>query len=250
VRAAALVVGGRRYSEVLIHQQARTFLQQLASLGFDDLTPTDVWVALALFQTLLDPQDPHLHAPFLWRDRLALGGSGRRASVLLVEGVGDRFVPNHATETLGVAFGGVAMLGPGAHRCRVSRPRATLQESMPRPPGARAVDAAGIEGPRAARCSGLAGPLHRASRAQALSNRFPARSVLHFRAGSRRAGGRGSRSRTETGAMEGPIRDRGAVVCSRSTGRKRSTPWIARPSKRCWRVARRSRSVTKCARWS
>jgi len=113
VRAAALVVGGRRYSEVLIHQQARTFLNQLASLGFDDLTPIDVWVALALFQTLLDPQDPHLHAPFLWRDRLALPGSGRRASVLLVEGVGDGFVPNHATEALAVAFGGVAVLEPG-----------------------------------------------------------------------------------------------------------------------------------------
>jgi len=113
VRAAALVVGGRRYSEVLIHQQARTFLHQLASLGFDDLTPTDVWVALALFQTLLDPQDPHMHAPFLWRDRLALPGSGRRASVLLVEGVGDGFVPNHATEALAVAFGGMAVLEPG-----------------------------------------------------------------------------------------------------------------------------------------
>ena len=113
LRAAALVVGGRRYSEVLIHQQPRTFLRQLAQLGFDDLTATDVWVALALFQTLLDPQDPHLHAPFLWHDRLALGGSGRRASVLLVEGVGDGFVPNHATEALAAAFGGISVLEPG-----------------------------------------------------------------------------------------------------------------------------------------
>ncbi len=113
VRAAALVVGGRRYSEVLIHQQARAFLNQLALVGFDDLTATDVWVALALLQTLLDPQDPHLHAPFLWRDRLALGGAERRASVLLVEGVGDGLVPNHATEALGLAFGGMAVLAPG-----------------------------------------------------------------------------------------------------------------------------------------
>jgi hypothetical protein len=113
IRAAALVAGGRRYSEVLIHQQARVFLEQLAGIGFDDLSPTDVWVALALFQTILDPQDPHLHAPFLWRERLALSGSSRRASVLLVEGVGDGLVPNHTTEALALALGAVALAQPG-----------------------------------------------------------------------------------------------------------------------------------------
>ncbi len=113
IRAAALIAGGRRYSEMLIHQQARVFLDQLADLGFDDLRSTDVWVALSLFQTILDPQDPHVHAPFLWRERLALPGSSRRASVLLVEGVGDGFVPNHATESLAVALGGMALLEPG-----------------------------------------------------------------------------------------------------------------------------------------
>jgi hypothetical protein len=113
IRAAALVAGGRRYSEVLIHQQARAFLDQLADIGFDDLSATDVWVALALVQSLLDPQDPHVHAPFLWRERLALPGGGRRASVLLVEGEGDGFVPNHATESLALALGGIAMLEPG-----------------------------------------------------------------------------------------------------------------------------------------
>jgi hypothetical protein len=113
IRAAALIAGGRRYSEVLIHQQAREFLDQLAHLGFDDLTATDVWVSLSLFQTLLDPQDPHVHAPFLWRERLALPGSDRRASVLLVEGVGDGLVPNHATESLAVALGGMVVVEPG-----------------------------------------------------------------------------------------------------------------------------------------
>jgi hypothetical protein len=113
VRAASLVAGGRRYSEVLMHQQADRFLEELSLLGFGDLTPADVWVALALFQTLLDPQDPHVHAPFLWRERLALPGSARRASVLLVEGTGDTFVPNHATEALAAALGGVPMLEPG-----------------------------------------------------------------------------------------------------------------------------------------
>jgi hypothetical protein len=31
----------------------------------------------------------------------------------LVEGVGDGFVPNHATEALGMAFGGMAVVEPG-----------------------------------------------------------------------------------------------------------------------------------------
>jgi hypothetical protein len=113
IRAAALVAGGRRYSEVLIHQQARVFLDQLAHIGFDDLTATDVWVALSLFQTVLDPQDPHVHAPFLWRERLALPGGSRRASVLLVEGVADGLVPNHATESLAATLGGIAVALPG-----------------------------------------------------------------------------------------------------------------------------------------
>ena len=113
IRAASLVAGGRRYSEVLIHQQARVFLDQLADIGFDDLTATDVWVALSLFQTVLDPQDPHVHAPFLWRERLALPGPSRRASVLLVEGIGDGLVPNHATESLAAALGGIAVALPG-----------------------------------------------------------------------------------------------------------------------------------------
>ena len=122
---------------MLIHQQARVFLDQLAEIGFDDLTATDVWVALALFQTILDPQDPHVHAPFLWRERLALPGSSRRASVLLVEGIGDGFVPNHATESLAVALGGVAVAEPGRaslpglERARGFRWPAT---STPRPP--------------------------------------------------------------------------------------------------------------------
>jgi len=133
IRAAVLIAGGRRYSEVLIHQQGRVFLDQLAHLGFDDLRSTDVWVALSLFQTLLDPQDPHVHAPFLWRERLALPGSSRRASVLVVEGIGDGFVPNHATESLAVALGGVAVVEPG----RASLPGLELA----RPPLAGNIDA-------------------------------------------------------------------------------------------------------------
>jgi hypothetical protein len=114
IRAAALVAGGRRFGEVLNHQQADAVLAELSRIGFRDLAPTDVWVGLSLFQTLLDPQDGHSHARFLYREPLPIPGTARRASVLLVEGLGDTLVPNHATEALALDLGPVAHLGPGS----------------------------------------------------------------------------------------------------------------------------------------
>jgi hypothetical protein len=112
IRAAALVTGGRRFSEVVIHQQAEVFLAQLEHVGIRGLSAADVWVALALFQTIFDDQDAHNHAPFLYREPLELAEGERRASVLLVEGLGDSFIPNHATESLAWALGPLPHLEP------------------------------------------------------------------------------------------------------------------------------------------
>jgi hypothetical protein len=112
IRAAALVAGGRRFSEVLIHQRSGAFLRQLEDLGFRDFGPTDVWVLLALLQTIFDVQDSHNHAPFLYRDPLPIAGSTRRASVLLIEGLDDSVMPNHATESLAWALGPIPQLEP------------------------------------------------------------------------------------------------------------------------------------------
>jgi hypothetical protein len=111
IRAAALVSPGRRFSEVLIHQGANQLLAPLRLLGFGGLTPTDIWVTLALIQMIFDDQDPNNFARFLYREPLDIA-SEHRASVLMIEGVGDSFVPNHATNALARALGPVAHLSP------------------------------------------------------------------------------------------------------------------------------------------
>lgn len=120
IKAAALVVGGARLAEVMIHQQSAAFLETLPSF-FPNMTPTDIWVALSLFQTLFDQQDNHNHARFLYRDRLEVAGTTRKASVLVTEGLTDSLVPNHATESLAFAFGPIPQLEP------VQRPVAFLE---------------------------------------------------------------------------------------------------------------------------
>jgi hypothetical protein len=114
IRAAVLVGAGRRFGEVLIHQQSEQLAGPLAFLGFRDLSASDLWVVLALVQLLLDPQDPHNHARFLYREPLELNGTLRRASLLLVEGLEDSLVPNHATEALAAALGPLPQLAPVA----------------------------------------------------------------------------------------------------------------------------------------
>jgi len=111
IRAAVLISPGRRYSEVLIHQGVEQLLAPLWSLGFRRLGPTDIWVTLALIQMMFDDQDPSNFARFLYREPLPIEPA-RRASVLIVEGLDDSFVPNHATNALARDLGPVVQLSP------------------------------------------------------------------------------------------------------------------------------------------
>jgi len=111
IKAAAVMVGGARLVEVLIHQQAEAFLTQLGMV-FPNMTPADIWVGMALFQAIYDVQDHHNHARFLYRHPLEIDGTTRKASVLLVEGLNDSLVPNHATESLAWAMGPIPHLLP------------------------------------------------------------------------------------------------------------------------------------------
>lgn len=104
IRTAALVAGGARLTEVLIHQSADTFLTSLGAL-FPSLTPTEIWTGLAMFQMLYDDQDAHNHAPFIYTTPPAIEGPARRTSVLLIEGLNDSLVPNHATDSLAWSIG-------------------------------------------------------------------------------------------------------------------------------------------------
>lgn len=112
ITAAALVAGGARLSEVLLHQADDLFLTVLGSV-FPNMTPADIWMGVALFQHLYDRQDAHNHAPFLYRTPVRLPGDPQsRASVLLLEGLDDTLVPNHATDSLAWSLGPLPHLAP------------------------------------------------------------------------------------------------------------------------------------------
>jgi hypothetical protein len=82
-------------------------------LGFSELSGIDVWVALALVQQLFDDQDPHNYARFLYREPLGIDPP-QRASVLVVEGLNDSLIPNHATRSWVRELGPIPQLGePG-----------------------------------------------------------------------------------------------------------------------------------------
>ena len=111
IRAGALVAGGARLGEVLMHQSTELFLTVLNPL-FPSLTPTDLWVGLSLFQTIYDRQDPHNHVHYLYRDRLAVAGTTRKPSVLVLEGLNDTLVPNNATESMAWSMGPIPHIQP------------------------------------------------------------------------------------------------------------------------------------------
>ncbi len=113
IGAAALVVGAHRQGEAYFN--GGTFIDKFPA-GLRDLlpnvTPTDFWVGLSIFQMIFDHQDAHQHAAFLYRDRLEVAGTTRKASVLLQEGVGDMLIPNNATRSLAWTFGPIPHLEP------------------------------------------------------------------------------------------------------------------------------------------
>jgi hypothetical protein len=62
-----------------------------------------------------DPQDPHNHARFIYRDPVEVAGTTRKASILVVEGIQDSHVPNNATDSLAWLLG-IPQLPPVARR--------------------------------------------------------------------------------------------------------------------------------------
>jgi hypothetical protein len=111
VRAAALVVGGARLGEVLIHQVPGTLIEELGAF-FPNLTTADIWTGVSLFQTIYDVQDAHNHASFVYRDPVSVAGTTRKPSILVIEGLDDSLVPNHATDSLAWALGPLPHLAP------------------------------------------------------------------------------------------------------------------------------------------
>ena len=104
VRAANLLVGGMRFGEILFFQDpvnpggvGTPLLDVLNDLLSPNLRPLDLWVGLGIFQLAFDPQDPHNHAAFMYANPIEVGGTTRKPSVLVQEGIGDTLIPNNAT---------------------------------------------------------------------------------------------------------------------------------------------------------
>lgn len=110
IKAAAIAAGALRQGEGYFARGTfiEAFPPDLAAL-LTNATPTDYWVGLSILQMILDHQDPHNHAAFLYRKRLAVAGTTRKASVLLQEGLED--IPN-PIRSLAWTFGPIPHLEP------------------------------------------------------------------------------------------------------------------------------------------
>ncbi|MCC6621639.1 MAG: hypothetical protein IT385_10320 [Deltaproteobacteria bacterium] len=116
IRAAALVVGGGRWSATVVHQESQgpapTRLYQVVTSVYPNITRHELWVGIALSQMGMDAQDWLMHARHLYREPYDLESSAR-ASVLAFEGINDSMVPPSSTRGAAAAFG-LPLLEPSA----------------------------------------------------------------------------------------------------------------------------------------
>ena len=129
VVAAALVVGAGRASEILFYQDivnpdgVGSPLLSALTLFAPSLRPLDMWLGMGLYQLAVDPQDQHNHASFMYANPVEVGGTIKKPSVLIQEGIGDTFIPNNATRSLAYALGSTPLVG------RVAQPVPYLEQA-------------------------------------------------------------------------------------------------------------------------
>ena len=120
IAAAALTVGGARTGEIAFFQDPvgpngiGTRLLDGISPFVPNARPLDIWVGLALYQLAVDPGDPQNHVSFMYANPIEVGGTLKKPSVLVQEGIADSFVPNNATRSLAYALGATPLIGPVA----------------------------------------------------------------------------------------------------------------------------------------
>ncbi|MCP5069304.1 MAG: hypothetical protein GY946_22290 [bacterium] len=122
IAAAGLVVGALRFAEMLEHQDRTLphggdpFLTVLLPSILTGMRAPDMWMTLHLFAVSYDPQDAHNHARFIYRQPVLVDGTTQKASILVVEGIDDGFVPNNSTRSLARQLGGIPQLVPDVVR--------------------------------------------------------------------------------------------------------------------------------------
>ena len=113
IHAAALTVGGGRFGATLVHQAADPLYLGVSAV-FPGLTHAQFYASLSLVQMAFDRQDSLNLARYMYRRPLALE-TPARASVLLIEGLGDTLVPYYATRSAAAQLG-LPQLEPVAER--------------------------------------------------------------------------------------------------------------------------------------
>jgi hypothetical protein len=118
ILAASLVVGAQRFGEIVEYQDRTTpdggdpFLTVQLPPFLPGVRPPDVFLGLSLYQMVSDPQDPQNHAALLYRRPLDIDGTTKKASVLVLEGIGDTLTKNNTTRSLAWQLGPVPHLPP------------------------------------------------------------------------------------------------------------------------------------------
>jgi hypothetical protein len=120
ILAGSLVVGAQRFAEIVEYQDRTTpdgddpFLTVQLPPFLPGIRPPDVFLGLALYQMISDPQDPQNHAALLYRHPVEIDGTTKKPSLLVVEGIGDTFTKNNSTRSLAWQLGPVPHLPPVA----------------------------------------------------------------------------------------------------------------------------------------
>jgi hypothetical protein len=109
IRAAVLAAGAWRQAQLIVAQDEdgdTTFYRSEIATFIPNLTPPDLWAGLAIYQMAVDREDMHNHAAFMYRNPIELDGTTRKASVIVVEALGD-----HTSTTQSLAW----TMGADAH---------------------------------------------------------------------------------------------------------------------------------------
>lgn len=115
IRAAALLAGSARFTDQMVHQDQigiLDFFRTVIPSFLPNVTPPDLWAGLSIYQISFDRQDANNHAAGLYHRATSELGTPRRASVLVIEGLGDSSTPNSATRSLAWTIGPIPQLAP------------------------------------------------------------------------------------------------------------------------------------------
>jgi hypothetical protein len=109
IHAAALVVGGGRFCSTIAQQESEgrnpIRLYEMVTSLFPEITRYEFWVGVALAQAAVENQDWLTHARRLYGDEKYPLERPERASVLLIEGLGDSLVPTYSTRAAALSMG-------------------------------------------------------------------------------------------------------------------------------------------------